>query len=203
MFINLYQNRAKIGLVERFKYLDSLLYPMRHVINNVDLDKISQTTSTGKKDKSTLRKPVKLEGEWILDSAAEYQFKTELSYENGKQIIEIDSPSFLGGNGNRIGPMGYCVAGIASCFIATFVTVAAGQGIRLTKLTANVECKINFAKTFDVSDEPITEGITFRIDAVSDNADKSKLQQLLKMAEERCPAVYSMSHIINVEATID
>ena len=77
MFINLYQNRARIGLVERFKYLDSLLYPMDHVINNVDLDKISQTTSTGKKDKSTLRKPVKLEGEWILDSAAEYQFKTE------------------------------------------------------------------------------------------------------------------------------
>ena len=128
--------------------------------------------------------------------------KLRLSYENGKQIIEIDSPSFLGGNGNRIGPMGYCVAGIASCFIPTFATVAAGQGIRLTKLTANVECKINFAKTFDVSDEPITEGITFRIDAVSDNADKSKLQKLLKMAEERCPAVYSMSHIINVEATI-
>jgi uncharacterized OsmC-like protein len=176
---------------------------MTHVINNVDLDKISQTTATGKKDKSTLRKPVKLEGEWILDSTAGYQFKTELSYENGKQIIEIDSPSFLGGNGNRIGPMGYCVAGIASCFIATFVTVAAGQGIRLTKLTANVECKINFAKTFDVADEPITEGITFRIDAVSDNADKSALQQLLKMAEERCPAVYSMSHRINVEATIN
>lgn len=175
---------------------------MAHVINNVDLDKISQTTAMGKNDKSTLRKPVKLEGEWILDSAAGYQFKTELSYENGKQIIEIDSPSFLGGNGNRIGPMGYCVAGIASCFIATFVTVAAGQGIRLTKLTANVECKINFAKTFDVADEPITEGITFRIDAVSDNADKSALQQLLKMAEERCPAVYSMSHRINVEATI-
>jgi uncharacterized OsmC-like protein len=99
--------------------------------------------------------------------------------------------------------MGYCVAGIASCFIATFVTVAAGKGIRLTKLTANVECNINFAKTFDVSDEPITEGITFRIDAVSDNADKSALQQLLKMAEERCPAIYSMSHSINVEATIN
>ncbi len=176
---------------------------MTHVINNVDLDKISHTTAMGKKDKSTLRKPVKLEGEWILDPAAGYQFKAELSYENGKQIIQIDSPPFLGGNGNRLGPMGYCVAGIASCFIATFVTVAAGQGIRLTKLTANVECKINFAKTFDVSDEPITEGITFRIDAVSDNADKSKLQQLLKMAEERCPAVYSMSHIINVEATIN
>lgn len=176
---------------------------MTNVINNVDLDKISQTVEMGKKDKSTLRKPVKLEGEWILDSDADYQFKTELSYENGKQIIEIDSPSFLGGNGNRLGPMAYCVAGIASCFIATFVTVAAGQGIRLTKLTASVACKINFAKTFDVSNEPITEGINFRINAVSDNADKSKLQQLLEMAEERCPAVYSMSHVVNVEATIN
>ncbi|HEX9319965.1 MAG TPA: OsmC family protein, partial [Nitrososphaeraceae archaeon] len=85
----------------------------------------------------------------------------------------------------------------------TFVTVAAGQGIRLTKLAANVECKINFAKTFDVADEPITEGIIFRIDAVSDNADKSQLQQLLKMAEERCPAIYSMAHQINVEAAIN
>ena len=175
---------------------------MTHIINNVDLDKISQTKAMGMKDKSTLRKPARLHGEWILDSTAGYQFKTELSYENGKQIVEIDSPSFLGGNGNRLGPMAYCVAGIASCFIATFVTIAASQGIRLSKLSANVECKINFTKTFDIADEPITEGITFRIDAVSDNADKSELQQLLKMAEERCPAVYSMSHPINVEATI-
>src|SRR6188508_1166185 len=136
---------------------------MTHVINNVDLDKISQTTAMGRKDKSTLRRPVKLQGEWILDSAAGYQFKTELSYEKGKQVIEIDSPSFLGGNGNRLGPMAYCVAGIASCFIATFVSVAATKGIRLSKLNVNTECIINFAKTFDVADEPITEVINFEI----------------------------------------
>lgn len=134
---------------------------MAQMINNVDLDKISQTIDNGKKDKSTLRKPVKLQGEWNLDPTMGYQFRTELSFEKGKQIIEIDSPSFLGGNGNRLGPMGYCVAGTASCFIATFATVAASHGVRLTKLNASVECDINFAKTFDVADEPITEGITF------------------------------------------
>ena len=42
--------------------------------------------------------------------------------EKGKQVIEIDSSSFLGGNGNRLGPMGYCVAGISSCSLATFAT---------------------------------------------------------------------------------
>jgi uncharacterized OsmC-like protein len=128
--------------------------------------------------------------------------RTELSYEKGKQAIEIDSPSFMGGSGNRLGPMAYCVAGMVSCFIATFVNVAAGQGIRLTKLAVDAECSINFAKSFDVADEPITEGISFQIDAQSDNADKQRLQEIVKMAEERCPAMYSMMHVIKVDARI-
>ena len=172
------------------------------IVNNVDLEKISQTVVNGKKDKSTLRKPVKLQGEWNFDPSKGHQFKTELSFEKGKQTIEIDSPSFLGGNGARLGPMAYCIAGITSCFIATFVSVAAGQGIKLTKLNVNAECNINFAKTFDISDEPITEGINFQIDAQSDNADKKRLEEILKIAEEKCPAMYSMSHIIKVNAQI-
>ena len=84
---------------------------MTKILKNVDLEKISQTIESGKKDKSALRKPVKLQGEWILDSTKGYQFRTELGYEKGKQVIEIDSPSFLGGNGKTLGPMAYCVAG--------------------------------------------------------------------------------------------
>jgi uncharacterized OsmC-like protein len=173
-----------------------------NIINNVDLDKISRTVQNGKKDKLTLRKPVKLQGEWSLDPSKGYQFKTELVYEKGKQVIEIDSPSFLGGCGNRLGPMAYCVTGIASCFIATFVTIAATKGIRLSKLNVNTECIINFAKTFDVADEPITEGINFQIEAESDNANKQQLQELVTMAEQRCPAIYSMTHEIKVGASI-
>ena len=54
-----------------------------------------------------------------------------------------------------------------------------------------------------MADEPITEGITFKIDAESDNADKSELERLLKLADERCPAMYSVSHFIKVDATIN
>jgi hypothetical protein len=90
-----------------------------NIINNTNLGKISQTVKNGKRDKLNLRKPVKLQGEWNFDPSKGYQFKTELAYERGKQIIEIDCPLFLGGNRNRLGPMAYCVAGIASCFIAT------------------------------------------------------------------------------------
>lgn len=179
---------------------------MPNIINNIDLDKIQKTIENGKNDKQTLKKPVKLQGEWNFDEQKGYQFKTELAYEKGKQVIEIDSPSFLGGDGNRLGPMGYCVAGITSCFITTFVSVASSQGIKLNKLRVNAECNINFAKTFDVADEPITEGINFEIDVEGEGdkntMDKQKLQQLITMAEERCPAIYSMSHVIKVNATL-
>ena len=175
---------------------------MSKIINNVDLDKVAKTTESGKKEKLTLRKPVKLHGEWNLDPTKGYQFRTELLYEKGKQVVEIDSPSFLGGNGNRLGPMAYCVAGITSCFIATFVTVASSKDIRLSKLNVGAQCNINFAKTFDVADEPITEGIEFQIEAESPDADKKQLQEIIKLAEERCPAMYSMKHEIKVNSTI-
>jgi uncharacterized OsmC-like protein len=173
-----------------------------NIINNVDLDKVAETTESGKKEKLTLRKPVKLNGEWNLDLSKGYQFRTELSYEKGKQVVEIDSPSFLGGNGNRLGPMAYCVAGITSCFIATLVTVASSKDIRLSKLNVNAQCNINFAKTFDIADEPITEGIEFQIEAESPNADKQELQEIIRLAEERCPAMYSMKHEIKVNAIL-
>jgi uncharacterized OsmC-like protein len=176
---------------------------MSNIINNIDLDKIRNTAENGRKNRQSLKKPVKLEGEWNLFGLDKgYQFRTELLYEKGKEVIEIDSPSFLGGNGNRLGPMAYCIAGITSYFIATFVTVASSQGIRFNKLKVRSECNINFAKTFDVADEPITEGINFEIDAQSKNADKQKLQEILTMAEERCPAMYSMLYVIKVNAKL-
>lgn len=175
---------------------------MANILNNVDLDKVKNTIDNGKRDKSTLKKPVKLHGEWSFDPTSGYQFKTELGFEKGKQTIEIDSPSFLGGNGNRLGPMAYCIAGITSCFIGTFVGIASSQGIKLTKLSVDTECNVNFAKTFDIADESITEGISFNIDASAENADKNKLQELVKMAEDRCPAVYSMSHNVKISAQV-
>jgi uncharacterized OsmC-like protein len=175
---------------------------MPNIVDNVDLDKVSKTVEAGKKDKATLRKPIRLQGEWILDPSKGYQFRTEVAFEKGKQVIEMDSPSFMGGGGNRPGPMAYCVAGMASCFVTAYANVAATQGIKLTKLAVNAECLINFAKTMDVADEPITEGIKFVLDVQSENADRKKLEELLKMAEERCPAVYTMTHKVKVQTEL-
>lgn len=173
-----------------------------NIFDNVDLEQISKTVESGKKDKATLRRPVKLHGEWFLDSSKGYQFRTEMSYEKGKQVIEIDSPSFVGGGGNRLGPMAYCISGIASCFISTFASVEAMMNVKLTKLTVDAECMVNFAKTFDVADEPIMEGLSLQLDVQSENADRLKLEKILRLSQERCPAIYSMTHLIKVQANL-
>ena len=51
-------------------------------------------------------------------------------------------------------------------------------------------------------DEPITEGIEFQIEAESQDADKQQLEEIIRLAEERCPAMYSMMHEIKVNAII-
>jgi hypothetical protein len=51
----------------------------------------------------------------------------------------------LRGNGNKSGPKGCYIAGITSCFIATFVSVIPDEGIKL-KLNVNAESSINFSK---------------------------------------------------------
>lgn len=108
----------------------------------------------------------------------------------------------MGGEGNAPGPLAYCIAGMTSCFIGTFATVAAMEGVELTKLKINAQCAVNFAKTLGVADEPITEGVEFVIEAESRNADKKRLQELAVMAEERCPAMYSLTHAIQVSARV-
>ena len=52
---------------------------MSKIINNVDLDKV--ITENGKKEKLTLRKPIKLYGEWNLDSFV-YSIENDSRYSN-------------------------------------------------------------------------------------------------------------------------
>jgi len=61
---------------------------------------------------------------------------------------------------------------------------------------------ISILQKLDIADESITESINFYIDAKSEMVDKQKLRELLRIAEEGCPAMHSMSHIIKVNAKI-
>lgn len=174
----------------------------KKILNKVNLSNIEKTIENGKRDPSTLRKTLQIEGEWILNEDKEYQFRAEAKYGKGSFVFEIDSPTWLGGNDSRPGPMLYCLAGVSSCFLSTFVTIASTSGIVFKKLKIRTECKINFSKVLEIADEPIVEEVNFIVDAEPANVSKDSLKDILEKAQAQCPAIYSLTHLIKTKVSL-
>jgi len=168
-------------------------------INNVNIDKLQNTITELKKDISKAKKVNKIEGEWNLGEGS--QFKATVQFENGKAILEVDQPSFLGGGGTQPGPMIYCLYGSASCYAATFATMAAMEGIKLKKLKITAESSVDFSKVLGLSNNPIAEKVKFILHVESD-APAEKIKKLEDLARERCPAVYCLTNPILLETEL-
>lgn len=165
-------------------------------INNVNVDKLKATVQDVSKDLSKSKKVTKVEGEWRLNGGA--QFGATVSFENGKITLEADQPTFLGGGGTQPGPMIYCLYGSASCYVATFATMAAMEGIALKKLRITAESNLDFSKVFGLSNNPIAEKVKFTLYVESD-APAEKLRALEELSKQRCPAVYCLTNPIPLE----
>jgi uncharacterized OsmC-like protein len=167
--------------------------------NNVNVDRLKATIAEVKSDASKAKKVNKLEGEWNTGKGA--QFRATVSFEGGKATLEADQPSFLGGGGTQPGPMIYCLYGSASCYAATFATMAAMEGITLNKLKVTAESAIDFSKVFGLSSNPIAEKVKFTLFVESDAPEK-KIRELEALSRERCPAVYCLTNAIPLETDL-
>lgn len=169
-------------------------------LNNIDVSRLKGTVETLQKDISKARKINRMEGEWNTVDGP--QFSAVIEFENGKVKLTADQPTFLGGGGLQPGPMVYCLYGSASCYAATFATLAAMEGISLRKLKITAESYIDFSKVFGLSDSPIAEKVKFILHVESD-APKNKLLKLEELAQERCPAVYCLTNPIKLETALE
>ena len=165
-------------------------------LNNVDVDKVNATVGNVKKDLTVAKKLNKIEGDWNVGQGS--QFRATVQFEGGKATLEADQPSFLGGGGTQPGPMIYCLYGSASCYAATFATMAAMSGITLKKLKVVAESSLDFSKVFGLSNNPITEKVKFTLFVESD-APAAKLRELEELSKERCPAVFCLTNPIPLE----
>lgn len=169
-------------------------------LNNVDVTKLKNTVDTMSKDISKAKKTNKIEGEWNLGDGP--QFSATIQFENGKATLMADQPTFLGGGGQQPGPMIYCLYGSASCYAATFATMAAMEGINIKKLKIVAESYIDFSKVFGLTENPIAEKVKFILH-VESNAPKAKIAELEELAKKRCPAVYCLTNPIKLETELE
>ena len=158
-------------------------------INNIDMEKISRTINSWKQDSNVLIKKVSVVGEWNLHDSP--QFTTKLKYENGELVLNIDSPTFMGGEGKSPSPLQICLAGIASCYAGTIASIAAEKGVRLENLSVTAEAIYDLSKTFGLTDNPILKEITFIVKLKS-SSDTKVINEIVENAKERCPAMYSL-----------
>ncbi|MBI5559772.1 MAG: OsmC family protein [Deltaproteobacteria bacterium] len=167
--------------------------------NNVDVDRVRATVKGFEKDPQAAKKVNKVEGEWNPGNGA--QFSATLSFENGKVTLMADQPAFLGGGGTHPGPIAYCLYGSASCYAATFATMAAMEGVEIKKLTVSVETQMDFSRVFGLSENPIVESVKLSLYVESD-APKEKIKYIEALSKVRCPALYCLSNPIPLKTEL-
>ena len=171
------------------------------VLNNVNVGILEQVVKEAQTDKSKVKRQQKIEGEWLLKEGGP-QFRAEVSFEGGKVVMESDQPKNLGGGGTRPGPLHYCFFGLVACYTATFAAVASQMGIELRKLTAKLEGNLNFSRVFGLSKEPVMEEIRIALSVDSD-ASREKLEEIEKLAYERCPAVFALTEKVKLNTSLE
>jgi len=170
------------------------------IVNNVNLERLKQTIEEAKADPQKARRVTRVEGRWNLEQGKP-QFAGVFKYESGEVTIEADQPSVLGGGGRLPGPLHYCVYGLASCYAATFASMAAMMGVPLRKLEVVADAHFNFSRVFGLSDAPALEEVRITL-LVDSDADQAKLQELEELSRQRCPAVYVLSHEVPLIAEV-
>lgn len=171
------------------------------ILNNVNAGALDQIAREAQTDKSKVKRTQKIDGEWLLAEGGP-QFRAEVSFEGGKMVLESDQPTNLGGSGTRPGPLHYCFFGLISCYTATFAAMASMMGIKLQKLTAKLEGNLNFSRVFGLSKEPVMEEIRIALTVESD-APQQKLEEIEKLAYERCPAVFALTEKVKLKTNLE
>ena len=163
-------------------------------LNNVNLKAAQAFATQVQQDASAGKKLKAVTGRWVFEEGRP-QFTAELEHAGGTQTTEVDFAPFMGGQGLRPDPITYCLLGFASCFAGTFVAVASEQGVALKSLEVTLENQVDLSRSLGLSDRPVTEGIGATVRVESD-APKTKLEEIRRLAEERCPGVYCVTNPI-------
>jgi|SRR3989344_3392084 len=165
-------------------------------INNVDIGKTTAFVEEVKKDKEKAIKIKRVEGTWNLEEGS-VQFTSLLEHSHNHTTVEADGPIFMGGSGIKPDPVQYCLFGLAACYAQTFASIAAEKGIKLKQLSVAAENKVNLSKALGLSNDNIVEKVVLEVKAFGEKMEN--LNEIKKLAEQRCPGVYCLTNAIELE----
>jgi uncharacterized OsmC-like protein len=80
--------------------------------------------------------------------------------------------------------------------------MASMMGIELKRLTARLEGDLDYSRVFGLSNEPVMKEIRIALHVESD-APQERLEEVEKLAHERCPAVFALTEPVRLNTSLE
>lgn len=169
-------------------------------MHNVNVEALNQTVQKAREEPSVVRQQAEFNGEWNVEDGAP-QFRGTIPHPGGEMTFEADFPSPMGGTGSAPNPLAYCFWGGLACYAMTFAQEAARQGVEIRGLHAHAQAEIDQTRALGLSNRPPVEQIDWQLEIDAD-ADPEKLDELKRLADERCPGVFCLRNPIELHTSV-
>ena len=170
-------------------------------MHNVNTEAVEAAAKNAMENPQSALVDVNLSGSWNATDPARPQFVGTIPYPKGELEFTCDFPPPFGGQGRAPNPLAYCLWGGVACYAMTFASEAARLGVELVALRGTVTTQVNGARALGVSARPPVQGVSWSLD-VESSASAADLEQVKRLADERCPGVWCMQNVVPLETTL-
>ncbi|MFN4182554.1 MAG: OsmC family protein [bacterium] len=168
-------------------------------MNNINLGLIEKTRGEIVRGEFPVKKEFVVEGRWLYTE--EGQFEAEVEYPAGKLRMVTDQPPPSGGRGKAPNAVQYCVFAMVACFATTYMTIAAGRGVKITALKARGATVVNMKSVLDLEQGKPVEKVWVELQ-VESSASRDELEEILREANVKCPAAYTVQNSVPFESRL-
>ena len=169
--------------------------------NNMNIDAIRETREKLEKGEIPQIKAFVVEGDWITSNEEMGQFRASLEFPAGTLSLTADQPPPMGGRGYEPNAVQYCVFAMLACYATTFVTLATERGITIKSLKAKGASEVNLKRVLGIEDGPIVERVWIELKVDAD-ASKEELEEIRKLADQKCPAAYTVQNPVPFQSKL-
>jgi uncharacterized OsmC-like protein len=116
---------------------------------------------------------------------------------------DIDEPPVLLGEDRGANPVEYLLVGLSGCVTTTFIAYAAAQGVKIDELRTELEGDIDVRAFLGITHDVRAGYKQIRVKFhVKSNAPRSKIRELIKLAERRSPVSESVRNGVPIEFSL-
>lgn len=164
---------------------------MPKTLNNINLELQGKTVAKAKENNNSIPVEKTITGEFNLSGSP--QFSAYVTTEATKFELECDEPSVLGGPGVHPTPLTYLLYGVMACYSSSLASQCAVEGLELKDLKVRGKLIYDLGPAVIESGNPIIKGL--KLEVIS----STKLDEQIKRAWKKCPAVYAIQHPVPTE----